>query len=337
MVLFCQTIPLSLDKHFMNDTSQPPAIFIMGPTAAGKTGLAIHLLKHFPCEIISVDSALVYHDMNIGTAKPDAETLRQAPHHLIDIRDPADAYSAAEFRTDTLALMSNIHKRGKIPLLVGGTGLYFRILQKGLSDLPSANPVLRAELAEEAEKLGWLAMHQRLAELDPSSAKRIHPNDPQRIQRALEVCLLSGMPMSVLQAQTQPDALPYSVLKLVIAPQDRAILHQRIEQRFMSMLETGFMDEVRALFQRSDLNLECPSIRAVGYRQAWQYCQGEWDMDVMTEKAIIATRQLAKRQYTWLRSETNTVWLDSELTNLVANAEQVVLKFLTDASIQLER
>jgi len=282
----------------------PPAIFLMGPTASGKTTLAFELSKHFPLEIISVDSALVYRGMNIGTAKPDADLLKRAPHRLIDIRDPAAAYSAAEFRDDALAAMADITAQGRIPLLVGGTFLYFRALEAGLSDMPAADPVVRARLEAEAEQLGWAGMHARLSVIDPQAAGRIHANDPQRIQRALEVYALTGRPISEFHQQEQADALPYRLLKLGLIPADRAVLHAQIEQRFKQMLAAGLVDEVRTLFSRGDLRAELPAMRAVGYRQVWAFLAGKSGYDEMVEQAIVATRQYAKRQLTWLRSET---------------------------------
>ena len=282
----------------------PPAIFLMGPTASGKTTLAVELSKHFPLEIISVDSALVYRGMNIGTAKPDADLLQRVPHRLIDIRDPAAAYSAAEFRADALGAMADITAQGRMPLLVGGTFLYFRALEAGLSDMPAADPVVRARLEAEAEQIGWDGMHARLAAIDLQAAERIHANDPQRIQRALEVYALTGRPISEFHQQQQSDTLPYRVLKLGLIPADRAVLHAQIEQRFEQMLAAGLVDEVRALFSRGDLRAELPAMRAVGYRQIWAFLAGKSSYDVMVEQAIVATRQYAKRQLTWLRSET---------------------------------
>jgi tRNA dimethylallyltransferase len=291
----------------------PPAIFLMGPTASGKTSLAVQLVERYPVDIISVDSAMVYRDMDIGTAKPDAETLRRAPHRLIDIRDPAESYSAAEFREDALQHMAHITGQGRIPLLVGGTMLYFRALVGGLADLPSANPALRAEFEQEAAESGWPALHQRLQQLDPAIAERIHPNDPQRIQRALEVISLTGRAMSELQAeqnQQSAENFGYRLLRIVVCPEDRAVLHQRINQRFEQMLQQGFLAEVKALMHRGDLNPALPSMRCVGYRQAWSHLLGEIDQPEMIRKAQAATRQLAKRQLTWLRQETEALWYD---------------------------
>ena len=293
-------------------TSLPPAIFIMGPTASGKTGLALELARHFPCEIISVDSALVYRGMDIGTAKPSTEELAAVPHHLIDVIDPAESYSAARFREDALRLMGEITGRGKLPLLVGGTMLYYRALEQGLSDLPEADVRLRKALEEQMETQGLEALHLRLKEVDPESASRIKPTDPQRILRALEVYELTGSPLSEHYAKQERDPLPYRVLRIALIPSDRGLLHQRIEKRFDQMLQQGFVDEVRHLYTRGDLDDSMPAIRAVGYRQVWQYLEGEWDYDTMRHKGIVATRQLAKRQLTWLRSTEGLEIYDSE-------------------------
>ncbi|MCW8917744.1 MAG: tRNA (adenosine(37)-N6)-dimethylallyltransferase MiaA [Gammaproteobacteria bacterium] len=301
----------------------------MGPTASGKTALALALVERLPCEIISVDSALIYQGMDIGTAKPDAETLARAPHRLIDIIDPAESYSAACFRDDALREMAEITAAGRIPLLVGGTMLYYRALQQGLSPLPPASAELRARIEAEAAELGWPALHQRLAVIDPESAARIHPNDPQRLSRALEVFELSGRPLSVLWRAQERSGFPYRAVKLAVAPAERSVLHQRIAQRFEMMLQQGFIEEVEALYRRGDLTPELPSIRCVGYRQAWRYLAGEWDRQTMSERAIIATRQLAKRQYTWLRSETALTWFDALSDNLL----EKTLKFLDDSAI----
>ncbi len=278
----------------------------MGPTATGKTAVAVELVRRFPCDIISVDSALVYRGMDIGTAKPDAALLRAAPHRLIDIRDPAEAYSAAEFREDALREMAAITGRARVPLLVGGTMLYFRALEQGLSELPAADPGIRARLEAEGRMHGWAQLHRRLAQIDPQAAARIKPTDPQRIQRALEVYELTGQPISVLHARGRSGPLPYRLLKLVLLPGDRALLHERIETRFRGMLAAGFVDEVRGLYERGDLAAELPALRAVGYRQVWNYLAGRLDYDGMVEQALVVTRQYAKRQLTWLRSETAT-------------------------------
>jgi tRNA dimethylallyltransferase len=282
----------------------PPAIFLMGPTASGKTAVAVDLVRRLPLEIISVDSALVYRGMDIGTAKPDAELLRAAPHRLIDIRDPAEPYSAAEFRRDALAAMADIRAQGRIPLLVGGTFLYFRALQQGLSRMPAADPAIRARLEAEAQADGLQRLHARLAQLDPEAAARIHATDPQRIQRALEVYEATGQPLSAWHAQGRAGAFPWRVLKLALLPADRAVLHARIEARFRAMLAAGFVEEVRGLYARSDLHRELPALRAVGYRQAWAWLAGETGYEEMQQRAIVATRQYAKRQLTWLRGET---------------------------------
>ncbi|MFN3397054.1 MAG: tRNA (adenosine(37)-N6)-dimethylallyltransferase MiaA [Sulfurimicrobium sp.] len=296
----------------------PPAIFLMGPTASGKTGVAVDLVQRLPVEIISVDSALVYRDMDIGTAKPDAATLAAAPHHLIDLIDPTNSYSAAQFRSDALRLMAEITTRGNIPLLVGGTMLYFKALREGLNDLPQADPVLRAELDARARHGGWPALHDELARLDPVTAARLDPADAQRIQRALEVCLLSGRPMSALLAEERQDRLPYRLTHIALLPGDRAVLHQRIEARFDAMLAQGLVEEVRMLRARHALTPNLPSMRCVGYRQAWQYLDGELDFATLRDKGIFATRQLAKRQMTWLRGMENVSEFDCLADDLAA-------------------
>jgi len=295
----------------ISNTSLPKAIFLMGPTASGKTALAIELRKVLPVELISVDSALIYQGMDIGTAKPDADELRAAPHRLLDILDPAQAWSAADFRRDALAQMAEITAAGRIPLLVGGTMLYFKALLEGLSPLPSADPAVRAKIEQQAVEQGWGALHQQLADVDPVAAARIHPNDPQRLSRALEVFFISGKTLTEL-TQTSGEALPYQVHQFAIAPASRELLHQRIEQRFHQMLASGFEAEVRALFARGDLHTDMPSIRCVGYRQMWSYIEGEISHDEMVYRGICATRQLAKRQITWLRGWDGIHWLDSE-------------------------
>lgn len=299
----------------------PPAIFIMGPTAAGKTDLALEIAKRHPVEIISVDSALVYRGMDIGTAKPAPEILTRFPHHLVDILDPTEAYSAGRFRDDALALMAEITARGKVPLLVGGTMLYFKALQQGMAQLPPANPAVRAKLDAEATEFGLSHLHKRLAEVDPVAAARIHVNDPQRLQRALEIYELTGRSLTELTADSG-DRLPYQVTKVIVAPFDRAILHERIAKRYRAMVEKGFVDEVKALYQREDCHPGLPSIRAVGYRQAWSYLSGEYDMETFIFKAIVATRQMAKRQITWLRAQDDGVWFDSGESLPVAAVNQ---------------
>lgn len=288
----------------------PQAIFIMGPTASGKTDLAVECVKQFPCELISVDSALVYKQMNIGTAKPEPEVLQQAPHKLVNIIDPAEAYSAANFRNDALQEMAQIVSRGHIPVLVGGTMLYYKALQQGLSKMPAADPVVREMLEQEARDKGWEYMHQQLAMVDSESAQRIHPNDPQRIQRALEVYKLTGCSMTDFWKNQTADQLDFHVIKIALVPEDREYLRERIAQRFYLMLEQGFINEVKTLMSRGDLNLDMPSMRCVGYRQVWEYLEGKTVYDTMIEKAIIATRQLAKRQMTWLRKEENCNFFD---------------------------
>lgn len=319
--------------------SLPPAIFLMGPTAAGKTDLALELARLLPVELISVDSALIYRDMDIGTAKPSREVLAEFPHHLIDIRDPSEAYSAAEFRADALAAMAEITAAGKIPLLVGGTMLYFKALLEGLADMPSADPAVRIELETWAAAEGWGALHAELARVDPESAARIHPNDPQRLVRALEVYRVSGMSMTAHRLrQARENAglgaqgggqLPYTVANLAIAPLQRQVLHERIAQRFDQMLEQGFIAEVERLRARSDLHVGLPSIRAVGYRQVWDYLEGKLSYAEMVERGVIATRQLAKRQFTWLRSWSDLHWLDSQASDNLPRA----LKYFEAVSI----
>jgi tRNA dimethylallyltransferase len=305
----------------------PPAIFLMGPTASGKTALAVSLVEHFPFEIISVDSALVYRGMDIGTAKPDAATLARAPHHLLDIRDPTEAYSAAAFREDAQRLMADIVARGKVPLLVGGTMLYFRALLQGLDDLPRADPAVRQELERAAAARGWPAMHAELARADPVTAARLAPNDSQRIGRALEILQLTGQPMSALLDRAQA-ALPYRVLQLALIPSDRAVLHQRIAARFDAMLAEGLLEEVKALRQAYALTVDLPSMRAVGYRQAWSYLDGEIDLAALRERGIAATRQLAKRQLTWLRSWPDVNELDCLADDLESQATARVAQHL---------
>ena len=287
----------------------PPVILLMGPTASGKTDLAVDLVERLPCEIISVDSAMVYRGMDIGTAKPGPEVLKKAPHRLIDICDPGESYSAARFCEDAEREIAAVVATGRIPLLVGGTMLYFRALQQGLSRLPAANPAVRARLDAQARSEGLAALHGRLAAVDSKAAQRIHPNDPQRIQRALEVFEITGRPLSQLTGAQHRRALPYRTLKLVRAPEERAVLHRRIAQRFHRMLELGFEAEVGELWARGDLTPELPSMRCVGYRQMLKYLLGEYTYEEMEQRGIIATRQLAKRQITWLRSESQVHWI----------------------------
>ena len=297
----------------------PPAIFLMGPTASGKTAATVALYQRFPIEIISVDSALVYRDMNIGTAKPDAELLRQAPHHLIDLISPLEQYSAAQFAKDALALMHAATAKGRIPLLVGGTMLYFNALQHGLSDLPEADAAVRAEIEAEAARVGWPAMHAQLAAIDPTVAAKIQPNDPQRIERALEVYRISGQPMSVLRAQSSKPDLPFRILKIALMPSERAVLHQRIAERFHLMLAQGLVDEVETLLKKyPSLMPDTPSMRCVGYRQVLQYLQGEIDHATLEAHGVYATRQLAKRQLTWLRGMPDNIVLDPLANDWIA-------------------
>lgn len=302
-------------------SSLPQAIFLMGPTASGKTDLAIELTQRLPCEIISVDSALIYKGMDIGSAKPTAEELAQAPHRLIDIIDPATSYSAADFREDALKHMQEITAAGKIPLLVGGTMMYFKVLLEGLSPVPTSQPEIRQAIEAEAQVKGWEALHTELASYDPESAARLHPNDAQRVCRAIEVYRIAGKTLAEL-SQDKGQALPYDVKQFAIAPMEKTVLHERIERRFNLMVNAGFEDEVRALYEREDLNLDLPSMRCVGYRQMWEHLDGKLDHKEMIFRGVVATRQLAKRQMTWLKSWNNLTWLDS---NADQNAEKVLL------------
>lgn len=291
----------------LDSKQQLPVIFLMGPTASGKTDLAISLLDHMPIELVNVDSAQIYRQMDIGTAKPDAETLRKAPHRLLSFCDPAETYSAADFAIDAKKEIADIHNTGRIPLLVGGSMLYFKVLLEGLSDLPAADKAIRQSIQEQADKEGWASLHQQLQLVDPKTAARLHPNHSQRIQRALEVYQITGTPLSELQSQSGGGIQElYDVRQYALTMQDRALLHQRIEMRFMAMMDAGFADEVEALYRRGDLHADMPSIRAAGYRQLWDYFEGRYGLDEAVEKAIIATRQLAKRQQTWLRNWPNS-------------------------------
>lgn len=292
--------------------TKPLAIAIMGPTAAGKTDLAIALHKTLGAQIISVDSAMVYRGMDIGTAKPSAEELARAPHRLIDIRDPADAYSVADFVADAQREVEVVSQRGQTPLLAGGTMLYFKALLEGLSPMPPADPVIRADIEAQAARLGWPELHARLSEVDPQTAARLHPNHSQRISRALEVFYTSGRALSDWQGRPEGGLLPhYNWVLIALAPQSRSVLHQRIEKRFDQMLATGFLDEVHGLVQRGDLHSDLPSMRAVGYRQVWQHIVGEVDYETMRANGVAATRQLAKRQLTWLRSWHGLSWINT--------------------------
>lgn len=288
---------------------RPRAVCLMGPTASGKTALAVALAERRGYAVISVDSALVYRGMDVGTAKPDPATLARVPHALVDIRDPEQGYSAAEFRADALHAMEEARENGRVPLLVGGTGLYFRALTRGLSGLPAADAGVRAALEAEARQRGWAAMHGRLAAADPLAAARIHPNDPQRIQRALEVLALTGQPISA-QQRGGSGRPPWRFLRLVLGTAHRAELHARVERRFHAMLEAGLVEEVRCLRARPGLHPDLPAMRAVGYRQVWGYLDGDYGLDEAIKRGVHATRQLAKRQLTWLRSERDAVWID---------------------------
>lgn len=340
----------------MSDVALPPAIFLMGPTASGKTDLAIALTKVLPCDIISVDSALIYRGMDIGSAKPDAATLAEAPHRLINIKDPDESYSVAEFYRDALAEMQEISARGRIPLLVGGTMMYFRVLRDGIAALPSANEAVRAEINKEAEIHGWAHLHAQLQTVDPVSAKRIKPSDTQRLQRALEVYRVSGKTLTEFwQAQEKPSPdsvvkknrtgnddkadytncgggllpVPYRLVQFAIAPKERALLHERIAQRFRIMLAEGFVHEVETLYKAGKYSADLPSMRCVGYRQVWDYLDGKLDYEQMVERGIIATRQLAKRQLTWLRSWPDLRWLE---TGDVNNLDKLLKYFENAAS-----
>ncbi|MBT7950969.1 MAG: tRNA (adenosine(37)-N6)-dimethylallyltransferase MiaA [Gammaproteobacteria bacterium] len=312
-----------------DDQQDLPVVFLMGPTASGKTALAVELCQHLPFEIISVDSAMVYKGMDIGTAKPTADILAKTPHRLIDLCDPSEVYSAGNFREDALKEIKSIHALNKIPLLVGGTGLYFRALEKGIAALPSADASVRQKLTEEAAASSWQLMHERLRKVDPDSAERIHPNDPQRIQRALEVYEVSGRTLSSYFKADDSRVIPYPCKKIIIAPEDRSVLHERIRCRYEEMLKLGLVNEVEGLYQRGDLSLEKPSMRTVGYRQVWQFLQGELGESEMLEKAVVATRQLAKRQLTWLRSEQDASWFDCMEADFATKA----LRFLSDDPI----
>lgn len=321
------------DAHSQGQAPRPRAVFIMGPTAAGKTDLALALAEQANCQLISVDSALIYKGMDIGTAKPDAATLARFPHRLIDIRDPAESYSAADFREDALREMADITAQGATPVLVGGTMLYFKVLYEGMAELPPANDQVRADIEAVAAEAGWPAVHALLAQVDPEAAARIKPTDPQRLQRALEVYRVSGTPLSEWHRRQRSEEgswgpgrahFPYAVTALALCPSDRAVLHERIARRFHLMLEQGFEDEVRTLYARGDLTEKHPAIRAVGYRQMWDYLEGRLSREQMIEQGIIATRQLAKRQITWLRSWKEACWLDPADPNLLGE----VLKML---------
>lgn len=305
-----------------------PVIFIMGPTASGKTALAIDLYQTDLFEIISVDSAMIYKDMDIGSAKPDAKELSLAPHHLIDFLDPSQSYSAAQFSEDAIQLINEIHDKKRIPLLTGGTMLYFKALKEGLADLPEADESIRNDLKQKVKTKGIESLHHELAQCDPKAAEKLHATDTQRIMRALEVFLSSGKPLSQWHAEQKLNTLPNPLLSIALAPFDRAILHQRIADRFQQMMNNGFFDEVKRLYAREDLHLDLPSMRSVGYRQMWQHLNGELSYDEAIERAIIATRQLAKRQYTWLRSWQDIHWFDSLDNKSLEDAKQTIFAFI---------
>ena len=307
-----------------NSDDRPVAIVLMGPTASGKTRVALELARRLPVEIVSVDSALVYRDMDIGTAKPDAAELAQVRHHLIDLIDPTESYSAARFADDAAQCIRDITARGNIPLLAGGTMLYVKALREGLSDLPQADAAMRRVIDEMALDIGWPGLHATLAELDPVTAQRLDPADAQRIQRALEVCWLAGRPMSELLAESAREAAPFRLLQIALEPSDRAVLHERIAQRFETMLELGLIGEVQRLRERYALDPDLPSMRCVGYRQTWQYLDGEFGLARLRETAIAATRQLAKRQLTWLRSTPDVERFDCLAADLEDTVAEVV-------------
>ncbi|MEX2517583.1 MAG: tRNA (adenosine(37)-N6)-dimethylallyltransferase MiaA [Gammaproteobacteria bacterium] len=309
-------------------TDLPLVICLMGPTAAGKTDLAVAISQQLPCDIVSVDSAMVYRGMDIGTAKPDAAILAQAPHRLIDIRDPAQTYSAADFCADARREVAAIHANGRIPLLVGGTGLYFRAFEQGLALLPAASHSVRQKILSDARTLGWDALHQRLQAIDPDSARRIHPHDPQRLQRALEVYAVTGKPMSQLLASQAATGIRARLLKYIVAPADRAWLRERIRQRFTEMLAAGLVEEVRGLYQRGDLHADLPALRMVGYRQVWQFLADQLEYEDMITHAVVATRQLAKRQLTWFRAERDGIWFDSRQEQILSRLMEHLLAAL---------
>ncbi|MGA9855900.1 MAG: tRNA (adenosine(37)-N6)-dimethylallyltransferase MiaA [Gammaproteobacteria bacterium] len=312
----------------MSAVPLPPAIFLMGPTASGKTALAVDLVKRFPCEIISVDSAMIYRGMDIGTAKPGMETLRIAPHRLIDICDPAESYSAGRFREDALQAMRDITSEGRVPLLVGGTMLYFHALQHGLADLPVADLRIRAQLDARAAKKGWPVLHAELATVDPIAAARINANDSQRIQRALEIYYVTGRPMSELHNTSTVQSLPYQLIKLAISTASRGLLHARIEQRFQDMLMTGFVQEVAGLRARGDLTINHASVRSVGYRQLWEHLDGDCSLEMAVHRGIVATCRFAKRQLTWLRATSDVHWLLGDAPNVTRDAQSLLKQAL---------
>lgn len=300
--------------------TKPQVVCLMGPTASGKTGLAVELAQYHNFEIISVDSALVYKGMDIGTAKPDADLLAKAPHRLIDIIDPTESYSAADFVLDAVDHVQNILSKGKTPLLVGGTMMYFNALQKGLAEMPNANPELRATIEQEALQKGWASLHEELHKVDPEAALRIHPNDPQRLQRAIEVYRLTGKTMTQFWSEQESVSLPFDMINMAVMPKERSVLHERIEQRFYDMMDQGFLAEVEAFYRRGDLSIDMPSMRCVGYRQLWQHLNGDDLLDDAIFKGVVASRQLAKRQLTWLRGWEDLMIFDSLSKDLVPDA-----------------
>ncbi len=301
-----------------------PAIFLMGPTATGKTDIAVELFNRLPIELISVDSAMVYRGMDIGTAKPSKVLLKKVPHRLIDVCEPDETYSAARFRRDALQAIDEIHADQRVPLLVGGSGLYFRSLESGISDLPDADEEVRQQLESEANELGWEAMHRRLAGIDPVAADRIHPNDPQRIQRALEIYEISGRNMTDHFKDETSRPLPFEVIKIILNPEDRIMLYERIKTRFLKMLDQGFVEEVRTFYGNDRFCGTLSAMRVVGYRQIWDYLDGKMDYDQMVEKGIVATRQLAKRQMTWLRKEENAIFFNCGESELVDKIQGIL-------------
>ena len=308
-----------------------PVVFLMGPTATGKTAVAAQLVARGPYEIVSVDSALVFRHLDVGTGKPDRELLARAPHRLINIRDPDERYSAAEFRDDAMRAIADVRASGRVPLLTGGTGLYFRALERGLAVLPPADPAVRGEIEREAARAGWAAMHARLAGVDPPSARRIHPNDPQRIQRALEVHALTGRPMSELLARGRHGGFAGPVCRIVIEPADRGALHRDIATRFLRMLDAGLIDEVLDLRRRWKLTQRSASMRLVGYRQVWGHLAGQYTREAMTARAIAATRQLARRQLTWLRSDRDAVRIDCHAPDVAERVAVCAASFVENA------
>jgi tRNA dimethylallyltransferase len=324
------------DHDMAHSNKMPAAICLMGPTAAGKTDLAVSLLDNLPCEIISVDSALIYKGMDIGTAKPEKEILLKAPHRLIDIIAPSESYSVSQFYHDALREMNDIVARGNVPLLVGGTMMYFKILQNGIANLPSADEKVRSKIKKDADEHGWPYIHEQLAAVDPESAARIRPKDPQRLQRALEVFRVTGITMTQLWADQKDvtkglgrdiggvPAAPFDFINLAISPTERATLHARIAERFGLMLDAGFVEEVECFYRAENMHADLPSMRCVGYRQVWDYLDGKLNKDEMMERGVIATRQLAKRQLTWLRSWPNLHQLETNDSKVLAKALKIV-------------